>query len=126
MLFRSTDAETKEDKVIFHLSDLKATFEVYVDKKKYFFLLKDEKEKIIKDFSLSDKKLGNNTSSIEVKQLFYSELNQREELILNLGYNGATAFIYSDNSGINIEILNPIGETVKNILYFYEDFLVEE
>jgi hypothetical protein len=126
LIFLGKDANTNEDKIIFKLSNLEINLEIYADKKKYFFLLKDKTGKDLKSFSLSDKKLGNNKSAIEIRGLVYNDINKREELFLNLGYNGASAFIYSDKDGINIELINPIGETVKNLLYYYDDLFVEE
>ena len=123
--FLGKDENTKEDKAVFDLDGLGISLEVLSDKKKYFFIIRKGQDKL-KEFSISDRKLGNNKSAIEIKSLFYSVLNKREELVLNLGYNGSAAFIHENKDGINIELLNPIGETVKELFYFYEDLSPEE
>lgn len=125
LIFLGKDEETKEDKAIFDLDGLKISLEVLSDKKKYFFTIKKGNEKL-KEFSISDKKLGNNKPAIEIKSLFYNVTNEREELILNLGYNGSTAFIHENKDGVNIELINPIGETIKDLFYFYEELSTEE
>jgi len=125
LIFLGKDEETKEDKAIFDLDGLKISLEVLSDKKKYFFTIKKGNEKL-KEFSISDKKLGNNKPAIEIKSLFYNSVSEREELILNLGYNGSTAFIHENKDGVTIELINPIGETIKDLFYFYEELSTEE
>ena len=125
LIFLGKDEDTKEDKAIFNLNGLGIRLEILSDKKKYFFTIK-RKEEILKEFSISDKKLGNNKPAIEIKSLFYNSLNSREELVLNLGYNGSNAFINESKDGITIELTNPIGETIKDLFYFYEELTTEE
>ena len=125
LIFLGKNEETREDKAIFDLKGLGISLEILSDKKKYFFIIKRKNDKL-KEFSISDKKLGNNKPAIEIKGLFYNELSEREELILNLGYNGSTAFIYNNKDGITIELINPIGETIENLFYFYEELSTEE
>lgn len=124
LIFLGKDVNTGEDKIVFKLNGLKLFLEVFVDKKKYIFVIRNTDRKI-KDFSISDKKLGNNKPAIELKSLTQSEENNRDELIINLGYNGSNAFIFNNKDGINIELINPIGETIKNTFYFYDDLSEE-
>ena len=124
LIFLGKDEQSKEDKAVFDLDGLGIKLEVLSEKKKCFFIIRKGQD-ILKEFSISDKKLGNNKSAIEIKSLFYNITNQREELIINLGYNGSTAFISENKDGITIELINPIGETVKELFYFYDDLSPE-
>ena len=124
LIFLGKDETTKEDKVTFALDGLGISLEIFCDKKKYFFVVSKQNE-TLKEFSISDKKIGNNKPGIEIKSLFYSDINQREELNLNLGFNGSSAFLFENKHGISIELINPIGETIKAIFYFYEDLSIE-
>lgn len=124
--FLGKDSLTKEDKIIFKIKRAKFSLEIYCESNFYKFKIRKGK-KIIKEFSISDKKLGNNTSAIEIKSFFYSTDLERQEIILNFGYNGACCFIICDFEKINFELLNPIGETEDHFSMFWyelEDLLL--
>ena len=75
LVFFGKDETTKEDKIIFSLDSLELNLEIFCEKKKYFFVIKKKEEKI-KEFSISDKKIGNNKPGIEIASLIYSEINK--------------------------------------------------
>ena len=124
LIFFGKDESTKEDKIIFLLDGLKIKLEIFLEKKKYFFVLKKDNE-VVKEFSISDKKMGNNKPAIEISSLFYNSEMDREEIVLNIGYNGSSVFIFENKNGITMELINPIGETIKQLFYFYDELVTE-
>ena len=47
-------------------------------------------------------------------------------MVLNLGYNGAFSFIYIEDEIFNIEIINPICETIEHFTIFLDDLFSDE
>jgi len=123
--FLGKDEKTKEDKVLFFLKKYKCFLEVFCDSNNYNFTF-FRKNKRIKRFSVSDKLIGNNKPAIEIKSFFINKELNREEMVLNLGYNGAFSFIYIEDEIFNIEIINPICETIEHFTIFLDDLLMEE
>ena len=76
--FLGKDILTKEDKLIFRIKKSKFYLEIYCQSNFYNFKIKKGK-KIIKEFGISDKKLGNNAPAIEIKSFaFVQELEKQE------------------------------------------------
>jgi hypothetical protein len=118
--FLGKDSLTKEDKLIFRIKKTKFYLEIYCKSGFYDFKIKKGK-KIIKEFCISDKKLGNNTPAIEIKSFSYIQDLDKQDIFLNLGYNGACCFLICDLEKINFDLTNPIGETVENFIFFWDD-----
>lgn len=118
--FLGKDGLTKEDKLIFRVKKSKFYLEIYCESSFYNFKIKKGK-KIIKEFVISDKKLGNNTPAIEIKSFAFVNELEKQDVFLNLGYNGACCFLMCDFEKMNFELINPIGETVDNFMFFWDD-----
>jgi len=118
--FLGKDDATKEDRLIFKSKKNKCFLEVCCESNFYKFKIKKGK-KIVKEFGISDKKLGNNTPAIEIKSFYYNSDLERQDIILNLGYNGSCCFVLSDYEKISLDLLNPIGETEDSFVFFWDD-----
>lgn len=118
--FLGKDGLTKEDKLIFRIKKSKFYLEIYCQSSFYNFKIKKGK-KIIRDFDISDKKLGNNTPAIEIKSFTFIQELEKQDIFLNLGYNGAGCFLFCDFEKISFDLTNPIGETVESFVVFWDD-----
>lgn len=118
--FLGKDGLTKEDKLVFRIKKSKFYLEIYCQSIFYNFKIKKGK-KIIRDFDISDKKLGNNTPAIEIKSFTFIQELEKQDIFLNLGYNGAGCFLFCDLEKISFDLTNPIGETVESFVVFWDD-----
>lgn len=123
--FLGKDEKTKEDRILFSLKKYKCQLEIFSESNYYNFIF-FRKNKVIKKFSVSDKEIGNNKSAIEIKSFLLNKELNREEMVLNLGYNGAFSFIYIEDEIFNIEIINPICETIEHFTIFLDDLFSDE
>ncbi len=118
--FLGKNGLTKEDRLVFRIKKSKFYLEIYCQSNFYNFKITKGK-KVIKEFSISDKKLGNNTPAIEIKSFGFVQELDVQDIFLNLGYNGAVCFLSCDSEKINFDLTNPIGETVENFMFFWDD-----
>jgi hypothetical protein len=119
--FLGKDDLTNEDNLVFKVKKSKISLEICSESNFYKFKVKKGKKEL-KNVSVSDKKLGNNTPSIEIKSFYYNSQTKREEIIINLGYNGACCCIFFDMERIDVYFLNPIGEAAEEFIMFLDDF----